>query len=345
MSSRSPDDISSRPPEISARPAAAGWPARARRPQALKALKAMKALKAGTALAWALCLAACAGGPGGSAGGGAAVDPAGGTQRPDAAAERPAPQPQFERPEGVLRVCADPNNLPFSNERGEGFENRLAELLASDFGQRLEYTWWAQRRGFFRNTLRAGVCDVVLGLPAGFELAATTAPYYRSTYVFVYRRDGGRRVGSFDDPALREMKVGVQLVGDDGSNTPPAHALAARGVVENVRGYTLYGDYRRESPPSRIVEAVAEGEVDVAVVWGPLAGYYARRLAGRGRASLELTPVSPQVDLPALPFVYDISMGVRRGDDELRRRLDEFLERRRPEVERILDEYGVPRVR
>ena len=119
-----------------------------------------------------------------------------------------------------------------------------------------------------------------------------------------------------------------------------AHALAARGVVRNLRGYTLYGDYQEPNPPARIVEAVAKGEVDVAVAWGPLAGYF----APRQRVPLEVVPVSPQFDLPYLPFVYDISMGVRRDDEELRRRLDDFLERRRPEIERILDEYGVPRV-
>jgi len=248
-------------------------------------------------------------------------------------------QQKFERPAGVLRVCADPNNLPFSNERGEGFENKIAGLLAEDLNERLEYTWWAQRRGFFRNTLRAGACDVVLGVPSSFELAATTAPYYRSTYVFVYRKDKGIKVHSFDDAVLHDVKVGVQLVGDDGANTPPAHALTARGVIDNVRGYTLYGDYKQPNPPARIVEAVAKGEVDVAVAWGPLAGYFARRQ----RVPLEVVPVSPQFDLPFLPFVYDISMGVRRGDEDLLRRLDEFLVRRRPEIERILDDYGVPR--
>jgi mxaJ protein len=251
----------------------------------------------------------------------------------------PTSQPQFERPAGVLRVCADPNNLPFSNERGEGFENKIAELLAADLHERLEYTWWAQRRGFFRNTLRAGACDVVVGVPSSFELAATTAPYYRSTYVFVYRKGRGLQVRSFDDAVLRDVRVGVQLVGDDGANTPPAHALAARGVVNNVRGYTLYGDYKEPNPPARIVEAVARGEVDVAVAWGPLAGYF----APRQRVPLEVVPVSPQFDLPFLPFVYDISMGVRRGDEELRLKLDDFLVRRRGEIGRILDDYGVPR--
>jgi quinoprotein dehydrogenase-associated probable ABC transporter substrate-binding protein len=250
-------------------------------------------------------------------------------------------QPHFDRPAGVLRVCADPNNLPFSNERGEGFENKIAELLAADLHERLEYTWWAQRRGFFRNTLRAGACDVVVGVPSSFELAATTAPYYRSTYVFVYRKGRGVSVRSFDDAVLRDVRVGVQLVGDDGANTPPAHALAARGVVQNVRGYTLYGDYSRPSPPGEIVEAVARGDVDVGVVWGPQAGYFARRQ----RTPLEVVPVSPEIDPPFLPFVYDISMGVRRGDDALLAELESFLERRRPDIERLLDEYGVPRVK
>jgi mxaJ protein len=239
-----------------------------------------------------------------------------------------------------LRVCADPNNLPFSNERGEGFENRIAELLASDMRAELRYTWWAQRRGFVRHTLRAGECDVVLGVPSSFELAQTTAPYYRSTYVFVSRQDRHLNVRSFDDPHLRQLKIGVQLIGDDAANSPPVHALSARHIVGNVRGYTVYGDYSQESPPARIVEAVACGEVDVAVVWGPLAGYYARRQ----KVALEVVPVSPQVDPPFLPFVFDISMGVRRGDDALREELEEFLERRRDDIERILDEYGVPRV-
>jgi quinoprotein dehydrogenase-associated probable ABC transporter substrate-binding protein len=252
----------------------------------------------------------------------------------------PSAGPKFERPPHVLRVCADPNNLPFSNKRGEGFENKLAELLAKDLDSKVEYTWWAQRRGFFRNTLKAGVCDVVMGVPSSFEPAATTAPYYRSTYVFVYRKGHGLQVGSFDDPVLHQVKVGVQLVGDDGADTPPAHALAARGVIQNVHGYTLYGDYSQENPPARIVEAVAKGEVDVAVVWGPLAGYFAKR----ARTPLEVVPVAPQVDLPFLPFVYDISIGFRRGDDAFKAELEQFIERRRPEIERILDEYGIPRV-
>ncbi len=202
----------------------------------------------------------------------------------------------------TLRVCADPNNLPFSNRRLEGLENKLARLIAHDLAVPVSYTWWAQRRGFFRNTLKAGLCDVVMGIPSGFEMASPTRPYYRSTYVFVSRANRGDLVRSLDDPALRSLRIGVQLAGDDYANTPPAHALARRGIVSNVVGFTLYGDYARPNPPARIVDAVARGEVDVAVVWGPLAGYF----AARSPAPLRIAPVTPSVDRPFLPFVFDI---------------------------------------
>ncbi|HKI04348.1 MAG TPA: substrate-binding domain-containing protein [Thermoanaerobaculia bacterium] len=242
-------------------------------------------------------------------------------------------------PERELRVCADPNNLPFTNRQLEGFENRLADLLARDLHATVRYTWWPQRRGFIRSTLKAGACDVVLGVPSSFEMALPTRPYYRSTYVFIYRKDRGIAVRSFDDPVLRKLRIGVQMIGDDGNNTPPAHALANRGMIGNVVGYTVYGDYSQPNPPARIVEAVAKGDVDVAVVWGPLAGYF----APRQKVPLEIVPVSPQIDMPFLPFVFDISMGVRRGDTKLQAELDGILERRRPEIDALLDRYGVPR--
>lgn len=249
-----------------------------------------------------------------------------------------APDPGPRTP--ALRVCADPNNLPFSDAKERGFENALAHLVADEMGRHVEYTWHAQRRGFVRETLRANACDVIMGIASASEMVLPTRPYYRSTYVFVTRQRGGPRVASLDDPALRTLRIGVQLVGDDFANTPPAHALARRGLVSQVVGYSVYGDYREEAPPSRIVRAVADGEVDVAVVWGPLAGYFARRQ----RVPLALAPVSPQVDPPFLPFVFDISMGVRRTDAALRDTLDAILLRRRADVERILDQYGVPRV-
>ena len=240
----------------------------------------------------------------------------------------------------VLRVCADPNNLPFSNARGEGFENRLATLVARELDAELRYTWWAQRRGFTRNTLRAGLCDLVPGIPSSFELVLATRPYYRSTYVFVHRRDAGFRVRTFDDSVLRHVKIGVHFIGDDYTNTPPAHALGARGIAANVTGYSIYGDYAQPDPPARIIDAVARRDIDVAIVWGPLAGYFARRQ----KVPLTIVPVSPQVDVPFLPFVYDISMGVRRDDPALKLEVEGVLRRRRATVDSILVAYGVPRV-
>ncbi len=238
----------------------------------------------------------------------------------------------------AFRVCADPNNLPFSNQKGEGFENKIAELIAGEMKLPVEYTWWAQRRGFFRNTLRAGECDAVIGVPASFELAATTRPYYRSTYVFVERRDRRLEISSLDDPRLRDLKIGVQMIGDDGANSPPVHALNNRGLVQNLKGYTVYGDYSEANPPARVVEAVRKGEVDIAIVWGPLAGFF-------GGEDLKLSPVPPELAPPYLPFVYDISVGVRRGEDELRMRIDEILQRRKEDIRKILNEYRVPDAR
>jgi len=239
-----------------------------------------------------------------------------------------------------LRVCADPNNLPFSNKREQGFENRIAELVARDLNAKLSYVWWAQRRGFVRSTLNENQCDLLIGVPSSFERARTTIPYYRSTYVFVTRADTHLKIESFDDPQLRRLKIGVQLIGDDATNTPPAHALSKRNIISNVRGYSVYGDYRQPNPPARVIDAVARGDVDVSIAWGPLAGYFAQREPVR----LEVTPVSPQIDLPFLPFVFDISMGVRRGNDALRDELNAVIVRRRSEIDRILSEYGVPRL-
>jgi quinoprotein dehydrogenase-associated probable ABC transporter substrate-binding protein len=240
----------------------------------------------------------------------------------------------------ALRVCADPNNLPFSNNKGEGFENKLAEMIAKDLGLKVEYTWWAQRRGFFRNTLKAGSCDVVMGVPSGFEMALTTAPYYRSTYVFVTRERRHLNLQSIDDPRLHELRIGVQLVGDDFSNIPPAHALSRRGIIQNVKGYTLYGNYSQPNPPAQIIEAVAKNKIDVGVAWGPMAGYFAKHSS----VPLTINPVMPQIDRPFLPFVFDISMAVRRDDQALKDDLERVLQSRRGDINKLLDDYGVPRV-
>lgn len=239
-----------------------------------------------------------------------------------------------------LRVCADPNNLPFTNSKGEGFENKIAALLARDLGTRVEYTWFAQRRGFLRNTLSAQKCDVVMGLPAGSDAAWTTTPYYRSSYVFVTRRSRGLRIHSFDDPRLHSLRVGVELVGDDGANTPPAHALSRRGIISNVVGYSVYGDYRTDSPPSAIIAAVARGDIDVAAAWGPMAGYF----AARQPVALDVTPVRPQVDGRVLPQTFSIAMATRRRDTARHDRLERFISERRRDIDAILTAYHIPRV-
>ena len=240
--------------------------------------------------------------------------------------------------ERVLRVAADPNNLPFSNQRLEGFENKIAELIARELHAKIQYEWHAQRRGFFRETLKQGDVDLVLGVPAHFDMALTTAPYYRSTYVFVSRKDRHLNVSSFDDPKLRELKIGVQLIGNDGRDTPPAHALATRGIINNVRGFTLYGDYAKPNPPARIMEAVGEGNVDLAIVWGPLAGFFAKQ----SKVPLELAPVAPEKD-GELRFAFDVSLGVKKSNVELKSQLDKILSEHRDEIDCILDNYNLPR--
>jgi mxaJ protein len=210
--------------------------------------------------------------------------------------------------------------------------------VARDLGARVQYTWWAQRRGYVRNTLRAGTCDVIMGVPTGLGTVLVTRPYYRSIYAFVTRRSAPG-ITSLDDPRLRRVRVGVQLVGANFANSPPALALSQRGGGKNVRGYMVSGDYRQPNPPSRIVRAVADGEIDVAIAWGPLAGYFARRSS----VPLRVQPVSPEVDVPYLPFVFDIAMGVRRADTTLRNSLDAVIRRRQRDIDHLLAAYGVPR--
>jgi mxaJ protein len=242
--------------------------------------------------------------------------------------------------ERKLVVCADPNNLPFSNRAGQGFENKLAKLLADDMGANLSYVWWAQRRGFARNTLNEGACDVWLGVASGVDRVATTRPYYRSTYVFVTRDDKPLKGLTLDDPRLRSLKIGVQMVGNDAMNTPPAHSLARRGLIDNVRGYMLYGDYEKPNPPAAIVAAVARGEVDVALVWGPLAGYF----ASLSSVALRIEPVTPALDDSQWPMVYDISMAVRRDDLQLREQIESILSKEKPRIDALLTAYHVPQI-
>ncbi|QJW85891.1 quinoprotein dehydrogenase-associated putative ABC transporter substrate-binding protein [Ramlibacter terrae] len=235
-----------------------------------------------------------------------------------------------------MRVCADPDNLPFSHEDGSGFENRIAALLAEDLGLRLEYAWLPDRRGFVRKTLGAELCDVIVGVPAGFERTSNTKPYYRSTYVLVAPASAAK-VHDFHDPRLRHWRIGVLLPGDDMAATPPGHALMQVGAVDNVTGFTVPGD---EPAAARMVHAMERGELDAAFLWGPQAGYF----AARSGVPLRLQRVPAPAQVATQRFEFGIAMGVRRGDTALRDRLDAWLVQRRPDILRILSDYGVPLV-
>jgi mxaJ protein len=237
-----------------------------------------------------------------------------------------------------LTACADPNNLPFSNRAGDGFENKLAEMIAADLHAKLDYIWWAQRRGYVRNTLNETKCDFWPGIGSNVEMVATSRPYYRSTYVFVTRRAAKLDGLTLDDPRLKRLRIGVQMVGDDFSNAPPAHALSSRGIVDNVRGYMLYGDYSKPNPPAEIVRAVERGDVDVALVWGPLAGYF----AARSPVPLRLEPVTPWMADMQWPMRFDISVGVQKDNQKLLKQIDGILAHRSADIRRLLAAYKVP---
>jgi quinoprotein dehydrogenase-associated probable ABC transporter substrate-binding protein len=237
-----------------------------------------------------------------------------------------------------LRVCSDPNNLPFSNRAGEGFENKIAVLLARDLRRSVAYTWAEQHEGFLDRTLKAHKCDVVMAAPPGMEDVATTAPYYASTYVFVSRMGDRLHLSSLNDPRLHRLKIGVHLIGDEAS--PPAEALGREGIVNNVKGYVIYGDYARPNPPARLIEAVADRSVDVAAAWGPMAGYFARRAP----VPLAVTPIVGAERFAPLVFRFSIAVATRPEDTALRQALDRALVRERSAVHAILVSYGVPLV-
>jgi mxaJ protein len=241
---------------------------------------------------------------------------------------------------GQFRVCADPENMPHSNQKQEGFENKIADLVAKELGEPTRYIWWGQRRGFIRNTMNAtleeGRCDVVMGVPEGYDLVSPTKPYYRSTYVFVYPKDKGPRIKSLDDPVLKKIKIGVHLLGDDYTNPPPVHELSKRGVVGNLVGFSTF--YSADNPPSAIIDAVASGKVAVAIVWGPAAGYFVKQQT----VPLAMVPVpSGPGDLP---FEFGISMGVKPGNVALKSQLEKIIDTRRAEITKILNDYNVPLV-
>jgi mxaJ protein len=248
-------------------------------------------------------------------------------------AQRPAPLTP-----GLLRVCADMDNLPFSNQKGEGYENKIAELIATEWHSRLEYTWWPIRRGYYR-MLNGTYCDLVIESPVGVDQAGATKPYYRSGYMFLSRKGSGlENVNSLADPRLKKLKIGVNLfVSTDGEHSPPEMALSRYGVIGNLVGYSVaYDDSTR---PEDIINAVAKKDVDLAIVWGPQAGYFIKK----SPVPMVLTPLATEVDsATGFPMSYNIGMAVRRRDRAFRDSLQTLLDRKGPEIQNILKEYGVP---
>ncbi len=230
-----------------------------------------------------------------------------------------------------LRVCADPDNMPFSSRAQTGFENRIAAMVAQELNARLTFVWQRMGRGFVREYLDKAQCDLLIGIPTNYRPVLTTSPYYRSSYVFVSRQN--EPVPSLDSPKLHGLKIGVQVLEEE--YTPPGEALARRGLQGAIVGFDTIGD-----GADSIVRAVADQKVDIAIVWGPLAGYFAKEF---GR-DLRVTPVEPEVDPPGLPFTFAISMGVRKGDVQLRDQVEKILLDRGPAIRAILDEYGVPQL-
>ncbi|MBO0710602.1 MAG: substrate-binding domain-containing protein [Acetobacteraceae bacterium] len=229
----------------------------------------------------------------------------------------------------VFRVCADPNNLPFSNEQGAGFENKIAELFAQKLGETTSYTYFPQVIGFVRNTLNAVRCDVVMGVAVGDELVQTTNPYYRTTYALVFRPGSGLDgVDSLNDPRLKGKHLGVV------ARTPPATVLAANGLMALAKPYPLTIDTRIQSSAGAMIDDIRSGQIDAGVLWGPMAGYYARR----AEPHLVVTPLLKEKE----PMDFRIAMGVRHSDQEWKRKLNKLIADNQPEIDRILAEYGVP---
>ncbi|CAF0689831.1 substrate-binding domain-containing protein [Candidatus Methylacidithermus pantelleriae] len=233
---------------------------------------------------------------------------------------------------GVLRVCADPADLPFSNRAKEGLENRIAEVVASALDWDLQYYWWPHQRGLVRKTLQARHCDVLIGVPSDYDPVLTTRPYYRSTYVLAYRSDRGITIRSLQDPVLSQWKIGVHW------DTPGHVLLAERGLTRHLVPYSLIYDpvFHPENYPGRIMEDLLSDKIDAAVVWGPIAGYFAKKKG----APVAIFPLDRE---PCrVPLSFNISMGVRKGDFVLKEKLESVLTAKSQEIRKILEEYGVP---
>jgi quinoprotein dehydrogenase-associated probable ABC transporter substrate-binding protein len=231
----------------------------------------------------------------------------------------------------VLRVCADPRELPFSNEAGEGFENKIAALLAQKLGKTLAYDYYPGATGFVRNTLNAHRCDLIIGMPQGDDIVQGTNPYYRTTYALVSKQGSGlETIDSLEDPRLKAKRIGIV------AGTPPATNLAVNGLLGNIKSYPLVVDTRFDSPTSAMMEDLEDDRIDVAVLWGPIAGY----LAKYAKTPVKVTPLVKETSGPRM--IYRIGMGVRHSDQEWKRLLNKLIAENQTEITHILATYGVP---
>jgi quinoprotein dehydrogenase-associated probable ABC transporter substrate-binding protein len=231
----------------------------------------------------------------------------------------------------VLRVCADPRNLPFSNEKGEGFENKLAELLAAKLQKKIDYMYFPQATGFVRMTLGAHRCDVIMGFPQGDDLVQGTNPYYRTAYALVSKQNSGLEdVTALEDARLKGKHIGIV------AGTPPATNMAVNGLMRNAKPYPLMIDTRVDSSAEAMINDLTKGEIDAAILWGPMAGFYTQK----ANPPLHVTPLVNEKTGPQL--VYRIGMGVRRADQNWKRLLNRLIQENQPEINKILVEYGVP---
>lgn len=238
------------------------------------------------------------------------------------------------RETGVLRVCADPDNLPASSQAGEGYEIKIAELVAQTWGWRVEYAWWPVRRGFFSRALNGNYCDVAITAPSGLDIAGVTGPYFRSGYYIVYRKDSGLNLSSLSDTTFRRLRIGVHILNSDAENTPPAMAMSTYGVVGNLVGFpTNYSDMYR---PDDIFKALGS-TIDVAIVWGPIAGYFVQQ----SKVPLVMNKVAEDT-VQGIPFVYSMGMGVRRRDTKFRDSLQAVIDAKGGDMVKILQSFNVP---
>jgi quinoprotein dehydrogenase-associated probable ABC transporter substrate-binding protein len=229
-----------------------------------------------------------------------------------------------------MRVCADPNDLPFSNEKGEGFENKIAEMIGKDLGLPVRYVFFPQVTGFVRNTLRARTCDVIMGTVAGDDLVQTTTPYYYSSYVAVYRADKDLAFTSLDDPKLKPLHIGIV------SATPPSNLLVQHGLMANARPYALLVDTRYDSATHQMIDDIMKGEIDMGLLWGPIAGYYIKS----EKLPLAMSVVPNEPGQPRMD--YHIALGVRINEPEWRRRINAAIQKDRQQITATLEDYGIP---